>query len=143
MSVCANARSPYSSVLSVRVYSGASRGLQLRERDAEGLHLRGAGDHVVLLQLAAHRVDLDDARHRADLGHHFPVEHGAQLHRRVVARLAAHHEDVDLTEARRHRRQLRRRHEAGQVGGHFTQALADELTREPHVHRVVEDDRHR
>ena len=94
--------------------------------------------HLVLLGLAAHGVDLDDAGHRAQLVGDHPVEQRAQLHRRVLRRLQV--ELVDLAEARRHRRQLGAAVAGGDVGLGQLEALGDQLAREPDVGVVVEHD---
>ena len=98
----------------------------------------GIDDHLVLLGLAAHGVDLDDAGHGAQLPRHVPIEQRAQLHRRVAIALEV--ELVDLAEARRHRRQLGAAVGGRDVGFGHLEPLGDELPRQPDVHLVVEDD---
>jgi hypothetical protein len=112
--------------------------VDLRQRQLVLGELLGIDDDLVLLGLAAHGVDLDDAGDRAQpVGHH-PVEQRPQLHRRVL--VAAQIEFVDLSEARRHRRQLGPSVPFGDVGLGELEPLGDELPREPDVGVVVEHD---
>ena len=88
--------------------AAADRHVRALERSSDVLqrHLVGVepaaiDDDVVLLEVAAHRVHLDDARHRAQLGHDLPVEDGPELRGRVL--VGANDELVDLAQAARHR----------------------------------------
>ena len=74
------------------------------QRHLVGVEPAAIDDDLVLLEVAAHRVHLDDAGHAAQLRDDLPVEDRAQLRRRVV--VGAHDELVDLAEAARHRREL-------------------------------------
>ena len=127
-----------------RLEQGIERDVQCAETVREHLHFVG-------LQLPAERVDLDDPGDRAQLISNEPVEHGAQLHRRVAllsVRLpsgahivGAHLELEDLTEARAERAELRRR-AGGETLTCLYQPLGDELPRAKQVRALLEHDRH-
>ncbi len=116
---------------------GAERLDHVGEREPVRLEPRAIDDDLELLELPAHRVDLDHAGDAAELGHDLPVEQRAELHRRVV--IGADDELVDLAEPGGHRRELGLLGGGRELGLDAAQALEHELPREPHVGRVVED----
>ena len=116
-------------------------GQHLAQRQLEPRHLPRVEHHLVLLDLAPHRVDLDDAGDGAQPVGDDPVEQRAQLHGPVAIRLQI--ELVDLAEAGRDGRQLGAAVAGRDVGLGELEPLGDELAREPDVAVVAEHQGHR
>lgn len=112
----------------------------LAEREPVRREPARVDDDVEFLGCAAHRVDLDHAGHLAQARRDVPLERRSQLRRRVS--IGAEDELVDLAQAGRERRELRRAGGRRQVRLDLAQALDDELPREPHVGAVAEHERH-
>ena len=69
---------PALDVAAADVHVGARERVgHVAERHLVRVKTRGIDDDLVLLQVAAHRVDLDDAGHLAELGRDLPVEERA------------------------------------------------------------------
>nr|WP_293270617.1 hypothetical protein [Nannocystis sp.] len=122
--------------------AGALEGVgELADREVVGGEPGGLDDHLKLLEVATHGVDLDDAGDAAQARDDLPVEHGAQLLARVDR--GADDELVDLAEAGGERGDLRRRDVGREVPLGLQHALEDQLAGEPRVGAVLKDDRDR
>ena len=114
------------------------------EGQAVCLQLFGIDLHLVLLLTATEAVDVDDPRHRAELGLDDPVEEAAKLHRRDAGGHGAvrfHRELVNLAKARADGRQLGL-HARRQLLAGDQQTLQDQLARPVDVDVLLEGDRH-
>ena len=136
---------PQDAAAGVRVVAG-ERLVDVVDRDAVIAQAVRVDEHLVLLDVAAGRVDLGDAGDRAEQRPHHPVLYRAPLEQLVLGQRALavvgplERVLVDLAERRRHRPE-HRRHPLRQVGADLEQPLHDQLAREVDVGRVGEDER--
>ena len=124
----------------------AERLVHIARRDAEMAETVGVDEHLVLLDVAAGRVDLGDPGDRSQVGAHDPVLERAALREfvdgerplavvRVLERVL-----VDLAEHGRHRAQ-QRGHAVGHPAADLDEAFRDHLPCEVEVGAFGEDQR--
>ena len=122
------------------------RVVHVADRDLVVAQAVRVDQHLVLLDVAAGRVDLGDAGDRAQERPHHPVLHGAALEELLLRERALavvgplERVLVHLAERRRHRPE-HRRHALRQAGAELEQPLHHQLAREVDVGRVGEDER--
>ena len=109
------------------------------ERQVVRAQSLGVGEHLILFDVAAEAVDLDDAGHCPQAGLHLPIQDRPPLHERVV--LAFDEHIVDLAETRRNGRERGRLDPGRQLLPHVLEPLVHELAGEVDARVVGEDHR--
>ena len=115
---------------------------QLGDAHAQGVEAAGREGYLVLLDAAAHGVDLHHAGYHGQLSAHRPVLYGAQFLRRVQGSVGHEAVQVNLAEARGDGSHLGTAHALGYLLAHGAQFLLHQLSGQVGAHVVSEDDCH-